>query len=787
MKCFWGYSNHPHKVKENIEEAVNQINKDTIISVKTWESMNIDGNFVIDEILKEIDDCDVFLCELSNLNYNVLFELGYAIAKKKEIRIFINQSLQNVKEEFNNFNLLNTIGFVNYVNSGEILNSLWNLVKEKEEKTDILSSIISRVITSNYSNLLYMKSFYETNSSISLTRAVEELNIKLIVDDPKEVFTQTLDWYVKNLITCNGFLSHLHSEEYANNNFYNSKVFLISGIALGLNIPMLVLVEEPFKIPTDFLKIIKVYSGKNGCVNFLKEWYSENKEIISSKESFQKHTQQEIRAFTNLQKINLGENIAENESEKLLDYFVETSSFQEALNRNLSIFIGRKGTGKTANLYSLADTYNKKNCHVCVVKPVGYEIEGVLENLKKLTNAERGYLIESVWKYLIYTELLKSIYEKLQNYPPHKELDKVEKGVIDFVEDHKTIIVPEFSIRLESVMETLSGVKCTQNNSLQDYQLKVSELLHDNIINRLRSIIGDYCSTKEKIVILIDNLDKAWQSGTDLELLSNFLFGLLDIGNSVIRDFAKESNWKKPVNLSLIIFLREDIFALMEQYFPERDKLQVSRISWDDEEILLRVIEERIQNGDNVDVWAKYFCKTVNQKDVKKFITSNIIPRPRDIITLIKQALGNAVSRKHILIEEKDLVDSLTEYSTFALNALMTELLPAYPQIGDFFYELSAESEIIKRSTLNLAMENVGIPDENRDSLIRLLCKMSFLGVEIKKDIFEFSYNEDQFRKYDAIARKNIIRNNVIDCRYKIHKAFHVELMIETEDSIKIN
>ncbi len=57
---------------------------------------------------------------------------------------------------------------------------------------------------------------------------------------------------------------------------------------------------------------------------------------------------------------------------------------------------------------------------------------------------------------------------------------------------------------------------------------------------------------------------------------------------------------------------------------------------------------------------------------------------------------------------------------------------------------------------------------------------MSFLGVEVKGDVFEFSYNEDQFRKYEAIARKYIIRNNITDCRYKIHKAFYVELMVET-------
>lgn len=776
MKCFWAYSNHPNRVKEDIEDAVKQINENDVISIRTWEMMSIQGNFIIDEILKEIDSCDVFLCELSNLNNNVLFELGYAIAHKKKMRIFINQSLQNVKEEFKDFNLLTTIGFADYINSGQILNSLWSLVDDNEK--DIFSSIMSGGIANNYCSLLYMKSFHDTNSSIYLTRAVEELKIKLVVDDPKEVSTQTLDWYVKNLITCNSFLAHLQSAKYTDSTIHNAKISLISGIAFGLEIPMLMLVEEPFEVPTDYNKIIKVYSGKNECVSFLQEWYDEYNDQITAEDKFQQYTQQEIRALSGLQNINLGENIAENESERLLDYFVETSSFQEALNRNLSIFIGRKGTGKTANLYSLADAYNKKNSHVCVVKPIGYEIEGVLETLQKLTNAERGYLIESIWKYLIYTELLKSIYEKIQNYPPHKERDSAEENVISFVENNKTIILKEFSIRLESIMETLSNVKSDQNNSMQEYQLKVSELLHNNIINKLRSIIGGYCSKKEKIVILIDNLDKAWQVGTNLEMLSNFLFGLLDVGNSVIRDFAKESNWKKPVNLSLIIFLREDIFALMEQFFPERDKLQISRISWDDEEILLRVIEERIQDGDNVDVWAKYFCTTVNQEDVKTFITSNIIPRPRDIITLVKQALGNAVSRKHTLIEAKDLTDALVEYSKFALDALITELAPAYSEIRKFFYELSAEDEIIKRSNLDVAMQNVGIIDEHRDELIKMLCKMSFLGVEVKKDVFEFSYNEDQFRKYDAIARKNIVRNSITDCRYRIHKAFHVELMI---------
>ena len=52
MKCFWAYSNHPHNVKNDVMDAINQINSSGIISIKPWEAMDIEGNFIIDEILK---------------------------------------------------------------------------------------------------------------------------------------------------------------------------------------------------------------------------------------------------------------------------------------------------------------------------------------------------------------------------------------------------------------------------------------------------------------------------------------------------------------------------------------------------------------------------------------------------------------------------------------------------------------------------------------------------------------------------------------------------------------
>lgn len=411
---------------------------------------------------------------------------------------------------------------------------------------------------------------------------------------------------------------------------------------------------------------------------------------------------------------------------------------------------------------------------------VGYEIEGIIQILKSLSNAKRGFLIESIWKYLVYSELLKSIYNNIIQYPSYKELKKSEEKIIEFINKNESIILPEFSVRLDSIVKHISVLDNDDSNGIQDYQLKVSELIHKGIINELRVIIGDYCVDKQKVVILIDNLDKAWQSGSDIEILSNFLFGLLDVGNSIIRDFARENNWKKPVNLSLIIFLREDIFTLMAKYVPERDKLSVERILWEDKEILLRVIEERMQMNQNIDIWKKYFCINVDNSDVKSFIVNNILPRPRDIITLVKAALGNAVNHKHTLIEETDLKNSIKIYSKFALETLITEVTPEYPQIRELVYEFVGEDRMVTEIFILEKMENIGIEDSRRQLLISMLCKMSFLGLEIKDNEFLFCYNEDDYNKYYTIAKKIASKKGNTYLRFKIHNAFHEELMIES-------
>ena len=57
--------------------------------------------------------------------------------------------------------------------------------------------------------------------------------------------------------------------------------------------------------------------------------------------------------------INIGRGAAENESESLFEYFVETAQYTLALNSDHVVITGRKGSGKTAIFYVVRDDYLK--------------------------------------------------------------------------------------------------------------------------------------------------------------------------------------------------------------------------------------------------------------------------------------------------------------------------------------------------------------------------------------------------------------------------------------------
>jgi len=770
---------------ETIEESIRQIADGNAVEINSWKDTAVGGRFIITAICEAIDYRDVFISDLTYLNHNVLFELGYAIAKDKRVWLLHNPDIEDASIDFNNFKILTTVGFVPYANSQNIAKKFYEERPfESLSQTIYKEAILPYIRTSTADKLLYLKSEKQTEASIKLSRLVDGSTIPNIVDDPGEVRIQTLSWYAEKVSDSFAVIAHLLSRTYSGWRLHNAKISFISGLAYGLGKHLLMLAHAPYDSPIDYRDLLCVHETASGCEKLASGWLSTIETKYRERKTKTDDYAKQVKATTRLQHITIGDPVAEHESENLLEYFVATSAYNEALSYKQSIFIGRKGTGKTAILYKLSDELrtDPRN-HVCEIIPIGYELDGVIFMIEQaLQKSEKGFLMESFWKFLIYTELAKSLYQKIIDRPLHYQPNANEEELVSFVQANSQIVTPEFSVRLETVVASLQNV--ADLNTAQQQRLRISELLHNHIIAQLRQILGRVLEHKNRVSILMDNLDKAWNAQhKNIIILCDLLYALMQVSRDISDDFKRTSSKLRPVNLSIIIFLRSDIFQRVMEFAPERDKLYFSRLVWDDQEVLLNVLEQRfLSSSKDVttprDVWTQYFCPNVTDTPIKKYLTEYIIPRPRDLIYLVRIALTLAVNRHHTIITEDDIRDAQYQYSQYALDSLDTENSLQLEHLKELLYEFIGANRIVDTADVLRFMGRCEIPERKLDEVLDLLCKLTFLGMEVETDRFEFLRREEDETKFRIMARRVKELNRNRPQRFLIAKPFYSYLEV---------
>ena len=168
----------------------------------------------------------------------------------------------------------------------------------------------------------------------------------------------------------------------------------------------------------------------------------------------------------------------------------------------------------------------------------------------------------------------------------------------------------------------------------------------------VRPVLHEY----DRVAVLIDNLDKTWEKGVDFETLSHFLLSLLVTSGRLQAEFDKAPKAAAKANVTLTVFLRTDIFDVMTQFAREPDKINPQTIQWQDEELLIRVLEERsaanrlggVRQLEGEALWSEVFCPEVHGLPTRDYFLWRALPRPRDIIFLGNSALATtAINRRH--------------------------------------------------------------------------------------------------------------------------------------------
>lgn len=787
-KCFIAYASSLPGKGDAIEAAARELSQGGVVEAKSWTSLAVTGRPIIGAICEEIRRSDLLIADITNLNPNVLFELGFAVTLPKRLWLVFNPKVAGAKVLFDRFQLLTTVGYSPYSNSREIVDRFY-----KEEPYNHLEKTLLADLTNlspstiKKGSILYLKPEESTEAVMRITRRVADAPFPTTIDDPKEIGVQPLEWYIANVTAAKAVICHFLSDDYEDVRISNAKNAFVAGLAFGLGRPLLMLAHQPYHSPIDYHDLLRVHEDANQAEVFYQDWL---KPILDTDRQIEERMtlhRQAIAAHGGLLGLNIGDPIAEYESDDLFEYFIPTSAYADALNGQYSIFVGRKGAGKTATLLKVADQLRSDpRNHICVIKPVDYELEGLLSILREqMTVSEKGFLVESFWKALIYTELAKSLYEAIESKPEYLGRSAAEGDLTAFVRSNEELILPEFSMRLDALVKRLSSVRGVDQTS-GEIKTRVSESVHKVLLNRLRDLLVAVLEKANTVALLVDNLDKNWTYRSDIDLTSELLLGLLSVGPRIADDFKKSSLGKRRVDVVMTIFIRSDVFAAILSRARESDKLPIRKIEWNDPELLGRVIEKRVMISDpsivdSAEVWSKYFIDQIGGFPTREFMVSAVFPRPRDLIYLVRASLQHAVNRGHTKIQVKDVVDGLEQYSSFVFASLIAEGAPQFRSLQDLMIQFMGGPSILTDDDIREALESAGQGITNLDYVVGLLRDLTFLSYETSPGQFVFGYEQEQRAKLESLSKK---AGKVVGARrYQVHPAFHSYLELKAVDS----
>lgn len=786
---FFAYPSEPQTSVDAIHRAIDLLADDKTVNVELfdWRDLPIEGNLIFCEICQAIRKSTCVVLNTTYVNFNVLFEYGFSVGTGKAVWPLVEEGIANEDRVYTSITTLTTIGYSSFTHGKSIYNKM--LKKKPWLRTSrlVLPTALGQDVTRDTMALMYLQSNSDNEPSFRISETLSILPIEVVNDNPREVAFQPLSWYLDGIKRSYAVLIHLGNRRTEGYVSHWAKCALVAGISLALGRRLLILGEDTPPGPIDYRDIIKSYKNANEAERITQDFTNPIKNQILT---FRKYIEADLvgakppldSGNNILSLIELGDYIAENEEQSLVTYFVETPQFLMALEPRFRIFVGRKGSGKTANFFMALDRIEKdKRNLICRIKPKEWQMNELLQFVKsELDAAKKGYLLESLWKSMIYSETLKSCFEKILERPPEALLSSSEEALKSYVEARKEIFELSFTSRLVTTVRTLNkdfsrGVVA---------EIAVSEILHQHNIGEMHDLLTNYVlENAESCNVVIDGLDANWHLGDDYEIMADILLSLIASARDIWRVCKKGLSRSKDKNLSILIFLRSDVFKVILERAKEPDKLEYELITWEDLDSLIQVIEKRIMAcledyGIDVLNWADVLEPGFTFDDMRNFIKTNLIFRPRDIVYLFQRVLYHARSRGSERITKRDFSSAMRAYSEYAFQSISAESQPYIPSMKDLILAFGDSPAVMTLSDVEKKLQEGGVKEESFNKTLDFLVESNFLGYGI--DDFNYRFPTTPTEALIMLKRAGRHLQQADKPKmFKIHNAFHEALVIQ--------
>lgn len=749
-----------------IGEAIEPVNA-LPLNYKTWSQMDILGNSINQEILNSIDNCTTFVGDISVLNYNVVYEIGYAIGKKKNILLTSNSAVnQKTKEQIKEIGIFDTIGFQEYQNSKEFEKILKSYNGQNKIKFD--ETLINRN-TPIY--LLVAK--YRLDKVIRIPSRIKKSGIRYRSFDPNETNRLSPLEAISNIASSWAVIVPWLPENI--NDFFNHNIraSFFAGLTHGMNKALLLLQMYDALTPIDLRDSVRICTTNEHIDNaiadaiksIVKELTKETPNVIGS-------------AKTILEEINLGASAAENEFKSLSNYYLKTDQYHRALRGEARIICGRKGSGKTALFSQVRDQLreNRKNI-VIDLKPESYQLIKFKEEvLSLLQEGTYEHTLVAFWEYILLLEICYKLLEKDQPiYFKDPRLTEIYTKLEKLYKNENYSSEGDFSERVSRLIESISKKLKSTIDREKTSKLSsaiITEVIYKHSISELKNNLKEYLKLKDGVWLLIDNIDKGWATDglkkEDLIIVRT----LLDASRKVEQQIST-----KDIDCKTVIFLRNDVYELLVDIIPDRGKEPKLILDCSDRDALTEIIRKRLIYsgiaGDSVDfltMWRTIAVSHINGEESFGYILDRTLMRPRALIDCLKRCIGTAINRGNDKITESDILEGIKQFSLDISQDISCEIRDVFPMIHDkdALFMFIGEERYLTQAKLNEIFSYENVSEDYREKLTDFLLWYGVLGLTNKSEtiyIYDTAYNP-------ALLKRQIKTLGLTEPLYTLYPTF---------------
>lgn len=774
MQTFFAYPSHPKYLDEEIRNAAAEALPHGV-NVHVWPENDVAGRPLIEPILEHVDDADFVFADVTTLNFNVTFEIGYAISKSK--RVYLTRSEKTpVDEIISRVGLFDTLGVKTYGSATELARLLNRAVADNPIATDYFLERRKPVY-------LVLPSRPDELTS-QLQSQLARTGYKARTFTPLEDTRMAAIAAVESTLSSFGVVVPLLSADHPEATIHNQRAAFVAGLAFGADIPLLATQLHNGPIPIDVRDFVATIRHPKDLIDPVQQFAT----AVTARA--QQNEGRPAPNLTALAALSLGDPMAENELDTIDHYFLQTDAYLRAERGELRLVVGRKGTGKTAIFGHLSDRKRRNPRNVVVdLKPEGYQLFKLRDGLlNHLAFGSRYHLLVAFWEMILYLELCNKILvdddrRHVSDHRLFEPYNRLKARYLPYLNSTET----DFSERLKYISDGIVGRfdarSVERGGELSLSNEEVTNLLYETDIRAIRDDISRYLGTKERAVLLFDNLDRGWP---DTGLTSDDILivrSLVEASSKLQREMRQRN-----IDFSSIVFLRNDVYQILMRSTPDFGKDLRAQLDWTDPDQIRELVRLRLANALGEpkltfeQAWRQICVSHIRGEETFSFLLDRSLYRPRNVLKLIYHCRASAINLRKDQIDEDDLGKGITAFSQDILLEVDRELTDIVIEAKSIIYQFMGESSHLGRGEVDRLLTQKIADRATADIIIDRLLYIGFLGIEragSTRYIYNVGYNMEIFATEMSKFASEI--------RFVVNPAFRPALYIDQVETSQPN